>query len=70
MELHKPIKYIFHESQEADMLIGPVIATASRFKFADFPTPFNDDTGVGCLVSYPKETFSLIASLKPLSYQV
>lgn len=56
--------------QEADIIPAVVLGTVSRFKYADFPTPVNDYTGVGCVVSYPKERLSFIASLKPLSYQV
>lgn len=52
------------------MTLGPILGTVNRFKYADFPTHYNDETGFYCIVSYPKETFNLAAPLKPLSYQV
>ena len=55
--------------KEADYLLSTSVATSDRLQKVDYPTswafqPFST------LLPYPRETFDLAASFKPLSYEV
>ena len=50
-------------------MLSTAIATLSRVKKVDFPASWS--FGIfSTLLPYPRESFDLVASFKPLSYQV
>ena len=51
------------------MALCATVASASRIKMFDFPTPWTDES-LQLLIEYPTSTENLAAIIKPFDYQV